>query len=126
MSQKILRQQLQVAESRVKDLEAMLEALSGRYEGSCFRWEAWDFGLEGTHTRKINLPSKGRLYIELGKDRYGRMMRLEIAPAACPDGTQGVRITGEHLLRNLSSGACNVIYVTEQDPRDLVDPNNQE
>lgn len=114
-----LPKDLDRANARIADLEAMLDTLSGRYDNSEFKWEAWDFRANEGHTRTINLPSSGRLYIELGKDRYGRMMRLQVAPSRGPDGTRGVEIRGEiGLLRSMSS-AANVLYVTEQDPRDV-------
>lgn len=109
---------LERANARIKDLEAMLDTLSGRCPESEFRWEAWDHRADGAHSKRLYLPDRGRLFIELGKDRYGRTMRLEIAPGRGPDGTRGVEIRGEHLLRSM--GTCaNVIYVTEQDPRDI-------
>lgn len=104
---------------RIKDLEAMLDTLSARCPESEFRWEEWDTNAPQGHSKRIYLPDRGRIFIELGKDRHGRTMKLEITPGSGPDGTRGVHIRGEHLLRIVNTGASNTTYVTEQDPRDV-------
>lgn len=87
------------------------------YSESSFCWEPWDSRDGDSH--KMPLPSNGCVVIELGKDRHGRMMRLQVSQGRGPDGTRGVEIRGEHLLRVMSAGGCNTVYVTEQDPRDV-------
>lgn len=116
-----LAKELEQARSRIRDLEAMLETISGRSEGSEFRWEAWDLNRDDrtSPVNVLNLPGNGRFVLVLGKDRFGREMRMQVCPGSGPDGTQGVEIRAEHSLRIMYAGGCNTLYVTEQDPRDI-------
>ena len=115
-----LAKDLARAQSRIKDLETMVKTLQGHNPDSPFYWEAWDFsGDDGPGTERINLPARGRFFIELPADRHGRKLKLQVSPCKGYDGTEGVEIRGEHFLRSLNTGGSNTTYITEMDPRDV-------